>query len=79
LNISGDQTFDITQLFIYLFKSLGSVRFKAAVRSFLEVKNDPKYMFKKIHKQPVFKTLCSLIQDGKLVIMFLIQVVGGDL
>jgi len=31
---------------------------KAAVRSFFGVKNDPKYIFEKIHNQPLFKTLC---------------------
>jgi len=40
---------------------------KASVRSFLGVKNDPKYIFEKIHNQPVFKTCLGAIQNGKLV------------
>jgi len=32
--------------------------FKAALCSFFGVKNDPKYIFEKMHNQPVFKAIC---------------------
>jgi len=56
------------------------VHLKAAIRRFFRVKNYPKYIFEKIHNQPVFKTiyLLSSTQNGKLVIMFLIPVVLVD-
>ncbi len=34
--------------------------FKAAVRNFFLVKNDPKSIFEQVHNQPVFKTIALL-------------------
>jgi len=54
---------------------------KAAVRSFFGVKNYPKYIFEKIaynQQCPKLSACLSLIQSGKLVVMFLIPVVLMD-
>jgi len=38
---------------------------QAAVCSFLGVKNDPKYIFEKMHNQAVLKTICLQLLDSK--------------
>jgi len=40
------------------FASISIKLFKAAVRKFLGLKNDPKLIFEQVHNQPVFKTIC---------------------
>jgi len=49
---------DIVGITLRLFFSANKPDF-AAVRSFFFlVKNYPKYIFEKIHNQPMFKTIC---------------------
>jgi len=38
---------------------------QAAVCSFFGVKNDPKYIFEKMHNQAVLKTICLQLLDSK--------------
>jgi len=63
----------------HMLHFLCSYLLKLQFIAYLEVKNDPKYIFEKIHNQCSKLSAClSSIQNGKLVIMFLIPVVLVD-